>query len=314
MIVLARPTGKTAYLGVGPGAGGARLATRAYGPNDGERIVLLHGLGQTLEDWPQALIDRLVAARFRVLSLDNRDVGRSARLCSLGSPPLIRLLMGAAIGLRLAEPPYELADMAQDVLSALDAAGLDRVHLVGASMGGMIAQHIAINAPDRVSSLTCIMSSSGQAGLSGPRRDVGRAMRKQSTARSLEAAIDDARALRALLAGPMLPADCVELSERIERAVSYGWPAEGGPERQYAAIIADRGRTAALSTISVPTLVIHGEQDPLLPPDHGRDLAARIPNARLLLLQGFGHEITQTLAPIIADLIGDHVRASSNST
>ncbi|WP_172448602.1 alpha/beta hydrolase [Caulobacter mirabilis] len=288
--------------------GSLALAWRAHGcRSDAAPVVLIHGLGQTLADWPDTLIDGLVAGGRRVLRFDNRDVGRSSRLDSHGAPPLIRLWLAAALRLPpLARPPYPLVDMATDAIGLLDALGVRSAHLVGVSMGGMIAQRIACLQPDRVASLVLVMSSSGAPGLPGPAREVSEAMSGGGSSPDLRSATARALRFRRLLAGELTAADVVELEERVERSSAYGWPEGAGPARQYAAILADRDRYKRLVEIKAPTLVIHGARDPLLPPAHGADIAARIPHARLIVDPMFGHEISSRDGTRLADQILRH--------
>lgn len=287
--------------------GRVRLATRTLGELGALPVVLVHGLGQTLWDWPERLLDALAAKGCRVIAFDNRDVGHSSRFDAVGPPPLIRMMLATRLGLcwspRLA---YGLPDMAADVLALLDAFGVSRAHLVGASMGGMIAQRLACARPDRVASLTCIMSSSGAPGLPAADRDV-RALLLRNPPRNPDDAIAHSLRLRRRLAGELSAADSMELHDRVARATVYGRPARDGAARQYAAILDDRSRWRALGDVVAPTLVIHGGADPLLPPEHGRDLAWRVPQAAFELIPGMGHEILESRAQTLAALIASHV-------
>lgn len=288
-------------------AGAARLAYRRDGPRSDAPVVLIHGLGQTLVDWPDALVQGLIAEGHEVVRFDNRDVGRSQRFDQLGAPPLLRLWAAAALRLpSLANPPYGVGDMVADTVGLLDALGVARAHLVGASMGGMIAQHVAVANPERVMSLTAIMSSSGAPGLPGPQAQVGREMGKRP-ATDLATATDRAIAFRRLLAGPLDGADAAELERRVRRSVAYGWPERAGAMRQYAAILADQMRHRLLCKVGTPTLVVHGGRDRLLPLCHGADLAARILGARFVAAPTMGHEILSSDGRRLASQIAAHL-------
>lgn len=287
---------------------GLRLAYRFDGPSSGSPVVLIHGLGQTLVDWPEAFIQRLISAQCRVLRLDNRDIGRSSRLDHLGAPPLLRLWASVALRLpTLAQPPYSLADMAADVVGLLDALGVEAAHLVGASMGGMIAQRVAVAHPERVLSLTSIMSSSGAPGLPGPRKDVQATFARDVEPIDPALAVEKAKRFRRLIGGRMHDGDIPEFESRVARSVEYGRPGGDGAARQYAAIFADRHRYRLLSSVRSRCLVIHGEDDPLVPAAHGVDTAARIANSRFVAIRDMGHEITLSSGRAIADEILTHL-------
>lgn len=284
------------------------LAYVIDGPEGGEPVILVHGLGQTIADWPDAFIASLAAQGLRLVRLDNRDVGKSTRFDQHGEPALFLQWLTGVVGLKnLAPPPYTLVTMAADVLALMDGLGIRRAHLIGVSMGGMIVQHVAAQAPDRVSSLTCIMSSSGAPGLPRPREDVEAALAGSATPD-----LADTLAFRRLVAGPLSAADETELAERVATSFAYGAPLAAGVPRQYAAIIADGDRYRRLADLRVPSLVIHGEDDPFVRPEHGIDLADRISHAKRILLPRMGHEITASLAPILARIVGDHIRAHAN--
>lgn len=284
--------------------GPMELALVIDGPASDEAVILVHGLGQTIADWPGGFVSGLAAQGFRVVRLDNRDVGRSTRCDHLGDPALVLQSLGQAVGLPdLVAPPYRLAAMAGDVLGLMDGLGIDRAHVVGVSMGGMIVQHVAARAPGRVLSMTCIMSSSGAPGLPPPRADVEAAL-----ARPGASDLCGMLQFRERVAGPLDAADRAELEARVTASFAHAAPREAGIRRQYAAILADTARHRLLADIDVPTLVIHGEDDPFVRPDHGIDLANRIPGARRILLPRMGHEITASFAPVLAELVGRHLR------
>lgn len=288
------------------------FAVRDTGPEDAPAIVLIHGLAQTLFDWPDAFIEALASQHFRVVSFDNRDVGLSSRFDWMGKPPLIRLWASSTFGLpALARPPYTISDMAADTLELLDKMAIQQAHLVGASMGGMIAQRVALEQPARVSSLTCIMSSSGRSRLPAPRPDVAKQLNSGKSSDNLGDAIEESFAFRQLIGGELTEPDKNELHRRIGRATTHGWPVKLGPARQYAAIMADHARADRLQEIRCPTLVLHGALDPLLPQEHGRDIAIRVPGARLVLFPTMGHEITQSNSNLLANEIISHIETAA---
>ncbi|SDJ69874.1 MULTISPECIES: alpha/beta fold hydrolase [Bradyrhizobium] len=292
----------------GPTSSHASLAWHSEGGSADVPILLIHGLGQTLQDWPSAFVTGLAGTGRRVIRFDNRDVGRSPRYDELGAPPLLRLWLCSTLRLpQWVRPPYMVADMASDAVALLDALNIPVAHLVGASMGGMIAQHIALAHPKRVRSLTLIMSSSGAPALPPPRGDVQRVLSNREPD-DLQAAITSAYAFRRLIAGPLQSNDQAELERRVARSTAYGWPNRSGVARQYAAILADRRRYRLLSQIKAKCLVIHGEQDPLLPIAHGRDAAARISGSRFVSLAAMGHEITPALCASILTEIATLLR------
>lgn len=207
----------------------------------------------------------------------------------------------------LAQSPYSLADMATDVVGLLDALGVGAAHLVGASMGGMIAQRVAVTHPERVLSLTSIMSSSGAPGLPSPRKDVQAAFARDAEPIDPALAVETARRFRLLIGGRMRSGDLPEFESRVARSVEYGRPGGGGAARQYAAIFADRHRYRLLCRIRSRCLVLHGEEDPLVPLAHGVDTAARIANSRFVAIRGMGHEITLSSGQTLAEEILAHL-------
>ncbi|MDP3702968.1 MAG: alpha/beta hydrolase [Candidatus Omnitrophota bacterium] len=292
-----------------PTSGAASLAWQSEGGSSGVPVLLIHGLGQTLQDWPRAFVTGLADTGRRVIQFDNRDVGRSPRYDRLGAPPLLRLWLCSTLRLpQWVMPPYTVSDMASDTVALLDALRIPVAHIVGASMGGMIAQHIAVTHPHRVRSLTLIMSSSGAPGLPPARGDVQRALSGREPD-NLQTAIASAYAFRHLIAGPLSADDAAELELRVTRSTTYGWPSGAGVARQYAAILADRHRYRLLGQVKARCLVIHGEQDPLLPIAHGRDAVTRISGSRFVPLPVMAHEITPSLSasilPEIATLLRD---------
>lgn len=278
-------------------ANGLRLEYETFG--SGEPIVLIMGLGAQLLLWDENLCRDLASRGFQVIRFDNRDIGKSTWLDHLGKPDVRRALLRAATKRRV-ESPYTLSDMSDDVIGLLDALGLDRAHVVGASMGGMIAQTLAIEHADRLMSMTSIMSGPG-----GLRYMLGRPY-----------------ALRALLGKPPRTRDeAMEASVRIFQTIGGDYPLEeerlrqragacwdrgthpAGFARQFTAILASGSRLGALRSVRIPSLIIHGTRDPLVPPRAGAATARAIPDATMLWIEGMGHFLPRPMWPRMLNAI-----------
>jgi pimeloyl-ACP methyl ester carboxylesterase len=271
-------------------------------------VFLIMGLGMQLVAWPPAFIDALVAAGYRVVRHDNRDVGLSHRFETLGSPNLIWQSIKYKIGLT-PSAAYSLTDMAADSLGVLDGLGIEKAHVVGVSMGGMIAQRLALMAPARVLSLTSIMSTSGARGLPPPRPEVVRALLKRPAGKSPQAVADHYVRLFKVIGSPAFPTPEAEMRARIHEGVSRGfYPV--GTLRQMMAVMADITRAAQLARVRAPTLVIHGKADPLVPFACGEDTARRIPGAKLVAIEGMGHDLPPAVVDRILDNLIPHLRAT----
>lgn len=297
-------------------ANGIELEYDSVGAADAPAILLVMGLGTQMTRWPPSLVEGLVARGYRVIRFDNRDVGLSTRFDAAGAPDLPAVMAAMLTG---GDVPvaYTLADMAADAVGLLDALGIDRAHIVGASMGGMIAQIVAARYPDRTLSLTSVMSSSGNPALP----------RASDAALALLAAPrpdpDDEAAIieRVVLGAETLGSPGYPIERAVRRAAAIEdyrrgyYPA--GIARQTAAIVASGDRRALLATITAPSLVIHGDADPLVPVEAGRDTAAHIAGARMIELPGMGHDLPDALVPVVVDAIdsvarrGDHRAAIS---
>jgi pimeloyl-ACP methyl ester carboxylesterase len=252
-------------------------------------VLLIMGLGMQLVAWPPALVQSLVDAGYRVIRHDNRDMGLSQHFDHMGKPNLIWAGLKHKLGIYIT-PPYSLHDMAQDSIGVLDALQIDKAHIVGASMGGMIAQRVAIAAPDRVLSLTSIMSSSGASGLPQAQPAVVRVLFSRPKSMVLEAVADYYVNFFKIIGSPGFPTDPVETRERILIGLKRSYHPEG-TLRQMVAIAADAKRHLELTNITCPTLVIHGKHDPLVPHGNGVDTAKRIKGAQLVSIDGMGHDL-----------------------
>ena len=267
------------------------------------RVLFIHGLGCQLVQWPDSLIDGLVATGLCAVMFDNRDAGLSNG--PEGPPPSLQALM--ATGADALTPDYTLSDMAQDAVDLLDHLGQAGAHVVGVSMGGMIGQRMAIEHPKRVYSLTSIMSSTGNPALPGPSEDA-MAAAMSLTDDNVETAVAHGIRAARVFAGRHFDSRQSGMARFAERAVARAFRPHG-VVRQYAAIVADGDRRAALAKLTVPTLVIHGAADPLVPVAAGKDTAASVPDAHYIELDQLGHDLSEPVIPAIVDAIAAHVHA-----
>ena len=277
------------------------------GPADGPVILLVMGLGAQMIAWPDEFIHGLVSKGFRVIHYDNRDVGLSQWMEGAKAPHLVWTMFKARIGLPV-RVPYTLGDMAADGIGLLDALGIDKAHVVGASMGGMIVQLMAANYPERTLSMTSIMSSSGKAGLPGARPDIQRQfMVKRPPDASREEAVAFGAALVSAFSFPDPARPETAHAEMAAKAFDRGYYPVG-TRRQLLAIIADGSRVERLKTIKVPTLVVHGGADPLVPKEGSEDIARHIPGARLEIIDEMAHDLPPSQVGRILDLIAGHAK------
>lgn len=262
-------------------------------------IVLAMGFSMQMIAWDEEFCAALAARGFRVVRFDNRDIGLSTHLSELGAPDFMRAMMGDA-----SAAPYTLGDMADDVAGLLDALDLRAAHVVGASMGGFIVQELAIRHPGRVLSLASIMSTTGARNVAQPTPEASAALLTPPAA-DRAAAIDRAFGIWRVIGSPGFPFDEARIRSRTARA----WDRDHDPSgvaRQIAAIFTSRDRTADLGRVRVPTVVIHGAADPLVPLAGGEATAAAIPGARLVVIPGMGHDLTPGAWPAIIDAIVDN--------
>jgi len=282
-------------------ANGIQIEVEDTGGEGRPVVLLIMGLGMQLIGWPAELVQALVDGGFRVIRHDNRDIGLSQGFDQAGTGNLLWQSIRQRIGLPV-RSAYTLQDMADDALGVLDALGVERAHVVGASMGGMIAQRLAARAPQRMASLVSIMSSSGARNLPGPRPDVAAALIRRPPGRTEAALIAHGLGFARLIASPAYPEDDQAVSERLARAMRRAYrPA--GVVRQILAIGADRSRAEVLGRIASPALVLHGEADPLVPIVCGQDTARRIRDARFVAIPGMGHD----LPPQVVEILLQHM-------
>ncbi|MFT3955478.1 MAG: alpha/beta fold hydrolase [Piscinibacter sp.] len=277
-------------------ANGISLEVDDRGPPSGEPLVMIMGLGMQLIAWPDGLVDQLVASGFRVIRFDNRDVGLSQRFDQFGVPNLPAAAMRYTLGMPLTSP-YRLADLADDTAALIDAMGLGSAHVCGASMGGMVAQHLAVRHPQRVRSLTLIMTTSGARHLPQPALKVRLAlMSRPRNSKNLDSIVDHFVGLYGVIGSPAYRPDPALLRERMGASVTRAYrPA--ATARQLAAILADGDRTPLLARITQPVQVIHGIADPLVPVAAGHDLVRHIKGAEGDFIAGMGHDLPEPLWP-----------------
>ena len=290
-------------------ANGLNIEYAETGRQQAPAILLIMGLGMQLIAWPDSFCQGLADRGFRVVRFDNRDVGHSTKIRAGNAvsrtASVVRLLAGAHI-----EAPYTLHDMAADTIGLMDALGIARAHIVGASMGGMIAQIIAAEHPERVRSLVSIMSSSGDVSL--PRGSIrpllpllwpfpGVLGREHAVRRSMHTF--------RVIGSPGFPTSDEELRAKVEGSFARShYPP--GLVRQILAIAASGSRVELLRRISAPTLVIHGADDPLIPTAAGKHTAENIPGARLKIISGMGHDLAAGLVPHLVEAIAEHCGAA----
>jgi pimeloyl-ACP methyl ester carboxylesterase len=289
---------------------GIELEYDSFGRPSDRPLVLVMGLGAQMILWDEDFCGMLAERRFHVVRFDNRDVGLSTKLDDAGVPNVFAAFAAAAQRQPIGAP-YLLSDMADDTVGLLDAIGLESAHVVGASMGGMISQTLAIRHPHRMRSLTSIMSSTGNPTLPGPTPE---AMSALTTPAPMEraAAVEHAVKVWSTIGGGAFGIDEDYVRARAARQFDRGvHPA--GMARQLVAILASGDRRPALSDVRVPTLLVHGDADPLVPIAGGRDTAEAIPGAELLVIEGMAHDLPKATWPTIVDAIAKHAERAEGA-
>ena len=276
-------------------ANGIDVEYEEFGDPKATPLLLVTGLGAQMISWDDAFCKRLAASDFRVIRFDNRDSGLSTRMETAGPPDIASALNGDP------HPPYMLDDMAADAAGLLDALGIEAAHIVGASMGGFISQLVAINHADRALSLTSIMSGPSRGEGVSPTPE-GSALLFRRPPSNPDESIEMAMAGRRLLVGSGDPFDEAFERAKATRAVQRAWYPVG-TGRQLLAVLAAEPRLERLHGVRVPTLVIHGKDDILVPIENGRMVAAAVPGARMLEVEGMGHDIPKRVWPQIIDAI-----------
>jgi pimeloyl-ACP methyl ester carboxylesterase len=282
-------------------ANGITIEAEAFGPPSGETILLVMGLGAQMTRWPLELIEKLTERGYRVIRYDNRDVGLSHKFHEAGPADIGALMAAAATGKPL-KVAYSLDAMAADGVGVLDAFGVRRAHIVGASMGGMIAQLIAALHPERTLSLTSIMSSTGNPALPPATPEAMAVLMTRPDPNDFEAMIAQGIKAQKTIGSPAYPANEDELRARsIADFKRSNYP--DGFGRQMAAIMACGDRRETLKRIKAPTVVLHGADDPLVPVEGGKDTASSIAGAELRVVPGMGHDLPAPLFPVVVEAI-----------
>ncbi|MFW9996763.1 MAG: alpha/beta fold hydrolase [Candidatus Odinarchaeota archaeon] len=271
-----------------------------FGNPSDPAMLLVMGLGVQMILWKDEFCEALAANGYWVIRFDNRDVGLTTKFDDAPVPNAMDLMMALQQGEQV-EVPYTLSDMAKDAAGLLDALEIEAAHVVGVSMGGMIAQTMAIEYPERVKTLTSIMSSTGNPELPQPDPEA-MAILVTTPPEDREEYIEDSVKTWRLLHGPKYPLDETYIRERSALAYDRSYYPEG-TGRQLAAILASGSRNEALKGVKIPALVIHGDADPLVPIAGGKDTAKSIPGAELLIIDGMGHSIPEEVAPQIIGAI-----------
>jgi pimeloyl-ACP methyl ester carboxylesterase len=288
-------------------ANGIELCYQEMGDTDGEPLLLVMGLATQMIAWHEEFCSLLAERGFRVVRFDNRDIGRSTKIESGGVPSRIDMLSG-----RRASAAYLLRDMARDTTGLMDHLGIESAHLVGASMGGMISQTVAIEFPERARSLVSIMSTTGS-------RRVGLPTRKAMGAllgpvpKGRQAAVERTVKTFRVIGSPGYPFDELYVREMAGLSYDRGRSA-AGILRQLHAILASGDRTRALHDVRIPAAVIHGDSDPLIRPVGGGLTAKAIPGARLKIVEGMGHDLPRELWPEFVEEISMTAASADAST
>ncbi len=286
-------------------ANGISLEYETFGSPADPAVLLIMGLGGQLLLWPEPLCRALAQGGYHVIRYDNRDVGLSSKIDSAGKPDLRRAGLRTLLGLPV-RSGYSLEDMAEDARGLLDALNIRRAHIVGMSMGGMIGQILAARHPARLLSFTAIMTSSGNPRLPQPSLRLRLHLTRRPKNLDRESLIRHSVTTWQLIGSPGYPTDEATLRAMVERDQQRSlYPR--GMARQTMAILAAKSRLPLLPEIQAPTLVIHGEADPLVPVAAGRELARCIPGAKLEIIPGMGHDLPTPLLPRIGQLILGHI-------
>jgi pimeloyl-ACP methyl ester carboxylesterase len=293
-------------------ANGIELVYDTFGESNAPPILLIMGLGAQMIDWKDEFCTLLAGRGFRVIRFDNRDVGQSTLFEETGHPDIAAMIEAMQRG-ETVQAPYRLRDLVADTIGLLDGLGVEAAHVVGLSMGGMIAQLMAANHPDRVLTLTSIMSTTGEPGLPASTPEAWACLTAPLET-ELERFLDQYVHKWRAYSGPRYPIDVSLARDHASRLFARGIHT-AGRDRQLAAILASGSRKEALASVTCPTLVIHGDSDPVVRIEAGRATANAIAGAEFLAVEGMGHDLAKGLWPEVVDAIARHaVRAGRQHT
>lgn len=289
-------------------ANGLELYYEEHGNRENDTILLVMGLGAQMTLWPDEFVEALVGKGYHVVRYDNRDIGLSQKFEGAKAPKLVWQVLRKRIGWP-SSVPYTLADMADDGAALLSALGIEKAHVVGASMGGMIAQLMAVRHRDRLHSLTSIMSTTGNPKVPQADKSAIEALTAPIVSMEEEALLAHGLNIARNIGSPGFPFDPERQREKTLRNIRRSVYPPGLP-RQLAAIIDDGDRRARLAHVTTPTLVLHGEDDPLVKLAGGEDTAAHIPGAKLVTIPGWGHDLPVELIERLTHEITLHIAAA----
>jgi pimeloyl-ACP methyl ester carboxylesterase len=290
-------------------ANGISIAYDEVGDAKAPVILLIMGLGTQMIAWPEAFCVALAQRGFRVVRFDNRDIGLSTKF-ETAAPIDLAAAFARAMAGKSVDAPYTLDDMVADAIGLMDALGIGNAHVVGASMGGMIAQIVAARYANRTRSLTSIMSSSGEPGLPpGKPEAISALLAPRPQPNDRENVIKAGMTILRVIGSPGFPTSEADLRAKVEQAADRSYYPSGAG-RHLLAILASGSRVELLKQIRVPTLVIHGADDPLVPVEGGKDTARHIPGAVLKIIPGMGHDLANGLIPILVEAIAAHCLAA----
>ena len=292
---------------------GLKLEVEEFGKPSDPSVLLIMGLSAQLTRWPEAFIESIVDKGFHVVAFDNRDIGLSEKLISerATSPMAVALLN--TVGLAGLLAPYKLTDMAKDTVGVLDALEIERAHVIGASMGGMIGQIVCAEYPDRIKSFTALMSSTNNPDLPKAHPKVSwEVMTARKPSATREELIDITMRIWTLIGTKDSGRDPVEFRQQVAASIDRN-SSPSGIRRQMAAIIATRDLRDWTRKVTAPTLVVHGSDDPLVPVQNGVDIAAEIKHARMEIIEGMGHDLPPKYLTEVVDHVLEHLCSAENS-
>lgn len=292
---------------------GLKLEVEEFGRPSDPSVLLIMGLSAQLTRWPDAFIESIVEEGFHVVAFDNRDIGLSEKLISerATSPMAVALLN--TVGLASLLAPYKLTDMAKDTVGVLDALEIERAHVIGASMGGMIGQIVCAEHPERIKSFTALMSSTNNPDLPRAHPKVSwQVMTARKPSATREELIDITLGIWELIGTKNSGRDPVEFRKQVAASIDRS-SSPSGIRRQMAAIIATRDLREWTRNITAPSLVVHGSEDPLVPFQNGLDIAAEIKDARMEIIEGMGHDLPPKYLTEVVDHVLEHLCSAENS-